>query len=183
MTEHNVPSSLSDQITAYAREKHLSARTLARWHAWPVEDQTALLRLACELQLNENHLRDFLDWLEEIAVRDRCTVGAILELPQLRQQLSAKTTRNEKLKGVKEALRKLRYPCLSRLEADLRAAVKALALGGQIRISFPPALEGDAVTFTLTVRNVRELAECLMRLQRRLEDGGLQRVFDLLDQV
>lgn len=183
MTRQDVPPSLSDQVAAYARAKHLSAHTLARWHAWPAEDQAALLVLARELQLNENHIRDFLDWLEDIAARDQCAVGDVLGLPEVRRQLTAQTARNEKLKGVKEALRKVRYPRLSRLEADLRAAVRALDLGGRVRVSFPPALEGDEVTVTMVVRNVHELADCLTRLRQRVEDGRLQKVFDLLDQV
>lgn len=183
MTQHDAPFALSDQVAVYARDKHLSPSTLARWQAWPEEDQAALLALARELQLNENHLRDFLDWLEEIAMRDRCRVADILNAPTIQHPLTAHTARSEKLKGVKEALRKIRYPRLSRLQADLQAAVKALDLGRQVRISFPPALEGDAITVTLTARNVRELADCLTRLHRRIEDGGLQKVFDLLEQT
>lgn len=181
-TQHDPPCALSDRIAAYAREKRLSAPTLARWQAWPQEDQAALLTLACELQLNDNHLRDFLDWLEEIIARDRCRVGDIVNAPAIQRPLTTHATRSDKLKGVKEALRKIRYPRLSRLEADLQAAVKALDLGRQVRIVFPPALEGDAITITFSVRNVHELADCLTRLQRRIEDGGLQKVFDLLDQ-
>ncbi|MCS6924693.1 MAG: hypothetical protein NZ578_02205 [Candidatus Binatia bacterium] len=183
MTQPDIPCALSERVAAYARERRLSPPTLARWQAWPEEDKAALLVLARELQLNENHLRDFLDWLEEIAVRDRCRVADLLTAPAIQQPLTAHTARSEKLKGVKEALRKIRYPRLSRLEADLRAAVKALDLGRQVRISFPPALEGDAITVTLTARNVRELADCLTRLHQRIEDGRMQKVFDLLDQA
>ncbi len=175
--------SLVEQIVAYAQEKRLSTDTLTRWRTWTTEDQAALLILASELQLNENHLRDFLDWLEEIALRDRCTVGAVLAIPEIQRQLRAKTARNEKLKAVKESLRKVRYPRLSRLEEDLRIAIKALDLGGRVRVSFPPTLEGDEVTVTITARNVRELDDCLTRLQRRLEEGGFQKLFDLLDEI
>lgn len=175
--------SLTDQITAYAQEKHLSPHTLARWQTWTAEDQAALLTLARELQLNDNHLRDFLDWLEEIVLRDRCTVGAVLAGPEIQRQLRAKTARSEKLKAVKESLRKVRYPRLSRLEEDLRTAIKALDLGGRVRVSFPPALEGDEVTVTITARNAKELGDGLTRLRQRLEEGGFQKLFDLLDEV
>jgi hypothetical protein len=174
--------SLTDQITAYAQEKRLSPHTLARWQTWIAEDQAALLTLARELQLNDNHLRDFLDWLEEIALRDRCTVSAVLAGPEIQRHLCAKTARTEKLKAVKESLRRVRYPRLSRLEEDLRAAIKALDLGGRVRVSFPPTLEGDEVTVTITARNAKELDDCLTRLRRRLEEGGFQQLFDLLDE-
>ncbi len=176
-------SSLPEQIAAYAQHKHLSVQTLGRWQAWMEEDQAALLSVAEELQLGENHLRDFLDWLEETVLRDGGTIHSLLARPELRRPLDAKLARNDKLKAVKEALRKLRYPRLSRLEDDLRAAVKALDLGGRVRVSFPPAFEGDEVTVEITARNVKELDEGVTRLRQRIENGALQRVFDLLDQV
>jgi len=174
---------LPEQIVTYARHKHLSAQTLGRWQAWTEEDQAAWLSVAEELQLGENHLRDFLDWLEETVLRDGGTIHSLLARPELRRPLDAKLSRNDKLKAVKEALRKLRYPQLSRLEDDLRAAVKALDLGSRVRVSFPPAFEGDEVTVEITARNVKELDEGVTRLRQRIAAGALQRVFDLLDQV
>src|SRR5688572_13168560 len=65
------PLSLTnDHIAAYAEAKRLSPQTLIRWKAWSEEDQVTLLTVAQELQLGENQLRDFLDWLEEIMARD-----------------------------------------------------------------------------------------------------------------
>jgi hypothetical protein len=176
-------SNLSEQIAAYAQQKHLGAPVLARWQAWAHEDQAAFLTLAEKLQLGENQIRDFLDWLEEVAVRDGGAIHEILARPEIRRPLDSRLSRNDKLKAVKDALRKLRYPRLSRLEEELRAAVKALDLGSRVRVSFPPALEGDEVTIELKARNVRELAETVNRLQQRLEDGVLRRLFDMLDRV
>ena len=176
-------SALAEQILTYARHKHLSAQTLARWRAWTEADQTALLALAEELQLGENHLRDFLDWLEETVLRDGGTVRGVLSRPEVSRPLAAKLARNDKLKAVKDALRRVRYPRLSRLEEDLRAAVKALDLGGRVRVSFPPSFEGDEVTVEITARNVKELNESVARLRQKLDDGGLRQIFDLLDQV
>jgi len=175
--------SLAEQILAYAQHKHLSAQTLARWQGWTAEDQAELLTLAEELQLGENHLRDFVDWLEEIVLRDGGTLGAVLSRPEVHRSLNTKLSRNDKLKAVKDALRRLRYPQLSQLEDDLRAAIKALDLGGRVRVSFPPAFEGDEVTVAITAHNVKELDDSVARLRLRLADGTLQRMFDLLDQV
>jgi hypothetical protein len=176
-------SSIPDQLIAYAHEKHLSAQTLQRWQSWSEEDQSALFLLAKELQLNENQLRDFLDWLEEIVARDSVTVRGILARTELQRPLEAKLSRNDKLKAVKEALRKIRYPRLSQLEDDLRAAIKALDLGDRVRVSFPLALEGNEITLEIKTRNVQEIRDSLTQLQQRLEDGSLQRVFELLDEV
>lgn len=178
----NLPS-LVEQISAYARQKRLSGQTLARWQAWREKDQAALLALAEELQLGENQVRDFLDWLEEISARDGSTIANLLARADICRPLGSKLSRNDKLKAVKDALRKVRYPRLSLLEENLRTAVKELDLGQRVRVSFPPALEGDEVTIEIKVRNVKELADSLTRLRQRLDEGAVQQLFDLLDQV
>ncbi len=176
-------SSIADQLIAYAQDKRLSAQTLQRWQAWPEEEQAAFFPIAKELQLNENQLRDFLDWLEEIVARDGVMVRDVLSRAELQRPLESKLSRNDKLKTVKEALRKIRYPRLSQLEDDLRAVIKALDLGDRVRVSFPPALEGNDVTFEIKARNLEEVKDRLALLQQKLEDGSLRRVFDLLDEV
>ena len=103
--------------------------------------------------------------------------------PDLRHPLQAQLSRNDKLRAVKEALRKIRYPRLSRLEDDLRAAVKALDLGSRVRVSFPAALEGDEITFEIKARSVQELSSSLVTMQQKLADGSLRRVFELMDEV
>ena len=176
-------SLLADQLVAYAQEKRFSAQTLQRWQSWKEEDRAALLVVAKALQLNENQLRDFLDWLEEIVTRDGVAVRDLLGRVDLQHPLRANLSRNDKLKAVKEALRKIRYPRLSRLEDDLRAAVKALDLGSRVRISFPAALEGDEITVEIKARSVQELGSSLVTMQQKLADGSLRRVFELMDEV
>jgi hypothetical protein len=176
-------SVITEQISTYAQLKRLSPQTLARWRAWTEADQAAFWELVQELQLGENHLRDFLDWCEEIVLRDGGTVVSLLSKPELRQPFEAKLGRNDKLKLVKDALRKIRYPRLSRVEENLRAAVKALDLGGRVQISFPPSLEGDDITVVIKARSVKELSESVERLLRRLDEGAMQRVFELLEEV
>ena len=176
-------SSIANELAIYAQEKRLSVQTLQRWQSWSEEDQAALFPVAKELQLNENQLRDFLDWLEEIVARDGVTVRDVLGRSELQRHLEAKLSRNDKLKAVKEGLRKVRYPRLSQLEDDLRAALNVLDLGNQVRVSFPPALEGNEITLEIKARNVQELSESLAQVQQKLADGSLQRVFTLLDEV
>ncbi len=174
---------LRDQLAAYAQRKHLSPAICDRWQAWQAEDQAALLAYAEELQLGENQLKDFLDWLEEIALRDETAIQAVLGQIEIRSALASPGSRHDKLKAVKTALRKMRYPRLTQLEASARAAVQALDLGRSVQISFPPAFEGDEITVTFRARNTSELQERLSRLQQRVDDGGFQHMFDVLDEV
>jgi len=176
-------TTLAEQLLTYAQLKRLNLQTLARWQAWAEADQAALWEIVYELQIGENHLRDFLDWCEESSLRDEQTIASLLARPEIRQPLAAKLGRNDKLKVVKEALRKIRYPRLSRLEDELRATVKALDLGGRVRVSLPPSLEGDEITVEIKAKSAKELSDSLKKLQQRLEDGAIQRLFGQFDYV
>jgi hypothetical protein len=182
MTEESL-AAFNEQLTMYAQQKHLSPQTLARWQAWAEADQTALWEVVQELQLGENHLRDVIDWCEEIALRDDGTIAGLWARPEMQRPLTSKLGRNDKLKAVKETLRKIRYPHLSRLEEDLQAAIKALDLGRRVQVSFPPSLEGDEMTVSIKARNAKELQDSVEQLRERLANGTIQQLFTLLDQV
>ena len=64
-------------------------------------DQAALWEIVRELQLGENHLHDFFEWCEESSLRDGQTIAELLARPEIRQPLTAKLGRNDKLKAVK----------------------------------------------------------------------------------
>lgn len=177
------PPDPTDSVAAYARQKRFSAATLARWQAWPAEDQAALLSLVCDLRCGENQVKDLLDWLTDIALRDACGVAEVLARPAIHVARAGSASRNDRLKAVKAALRRLRFPRLVRLEDQAHRAVRALDLGRSVQVSFPPNFEGDELTISLTVRSVDDLRAQCARLNDRLADGGFARLFAALDHV
>ena len=62
------------EIRQYAKDKGFHPQTLERWLGWDQSARDDLFRLAVGLKLGENHLRDLMDWLEEIALRDQSTI-------------------------------------------------------------------------------------------------------------
>ena len=52
-------------------------QTLSRWLSWLEADRAALAKLALDLRISENHLRDLMDWGEEIALRDGIALAEI----------------------------------------------------------------------------------------------------------
>ena len=177
------PAGHTDPVAAYAREKRFSAATLARWQAWPAEDRAALLSLVRDLRCGENHVKDLLDWLTDIARRDACGVAEVLAQPAIRAARAGAASRNDRLKAVKATLRRLRFPRLTRLEDQVHQAVRALDLGRSVQVSFPPNFEGDELTISLTVRSADQLRAQCACLNDRLADGGFARLFAALDQV
>jgi len=70
---------MDQAIHEYGREKVFQKQTLDRWLKLPEPDREALLELARGLRIGENHFRDFLDWLEEISLRDGASLCQILK--------------------------------------------------------------------------------------------------------
>ncbi len=165
----------------YAQEKHLRPQTLRRWDAWGEKDREALWNLVSELKMGENHLRDFLDWLEEIQVRDGRNPAEVLEEKEIQSLLSRPLSRQDKLKEIKRTLRKMRYPQLSRLEEHLKEAARKIERGGRVRVVLPPFLEGSELTLEIHAKSPQELKNSLEDLLLRMDE--VERLFKLLDEV
>ena len=172
---------LREDITSYARERGIHAQAVERWLALGEGDQRALLDLARGLRLGGNHFNDFLDWCVEISLRDGCPIAGIIAGKELGPTLSdSRMGRNDRLKHAKEALRRLRYPRLTRTEDEVRSRLRGLKLDPRIRITVTPGLEGG-----LTVELQAGSVEALARLARELEslagDGTAKEVFALME--
>ena len=134
---------LHEEITNYGGERGIHAQAVQRWLALGEADQNAMLRLARNLRLGGNHFNDFLDWCVEISLRDGCSIASVIEGEELAPTLSdSRMGRNDRLKHAKEALRRLRYPRLTRVEDEIRRRLRSLKLDPRIRITVAPGLEG-----------------------------------------
>lgn len=173
---------MSDQeIIAYGWAKGLHKQTLDRWLKLAEADRRALWDLVNDLKLGENHLRDFLDWLEEIGRRDGLGFSEVLKGETLlRISSDTRLGRNDKLKQIKEELRRLRFPRLARVEEEIRRRIHELKLGPQIRISVPPGLEGG-VTVEVKAASYEELVRLAKELGALAEKKAMKEIFGLLE--
>lgn len=139
------------------------------------------MELALNMRLGENHLRDFLDWLEEIALRDGLSFRDILQGAALsRISSDPRLSRNDRLKRMKEELRRLRFPRLARLEEQIQERVRELKLGPRLQISFPPGLEGGELTVHIKAASCAELEKSARVLAESLEKKAMKEIFELL---
>lgn len=155
----------------------------ARTVDWTSDEHVALARLIATLRPSPRHLRDILDWLDDIGTRAGQRPSAVLADPVLVRLLAARGSAPDRLKRWKEALRRLRYPRLAAREAEAGALVRAMALGPGVRIQLPPALEGGAVAVTVTAASADDLGASLTRLDASLRAGDIARLFSLLDEL
>src|SRR5574342_602993 len=129
------------KIRAYAAAKGFHLQTVERWLAWNEQDRDGLFRIAHALKLSEHHLRDLMDWLEEISLRDQIGMSDILGRHDIVHiETDPRLGRADKLKRIKEQLRRLRFPRLAETEDSLRTRIQELKLHPEVRLSVPTGL-------------------------------------------
>jgi hypothetical protein len=168
-------------IRDYAKAKSFHWQTLDRWLAWQPEDQAALARIALPLKVGENHLRDMMDWLEEISLRDNAKIHQILTRPAICAiETGPRLGRADKLKRIKEQLRGWRFPRLAKMEESIRAKIQALKLPAEIHLSVPPGLEGGRLQVEFSAGSVAEFGKLCQSLNDAAAAALTGEIFDLL---
>jgi|SRR6185503_14641783 hypothetical protein len=169
------------EIRGYATAKGFHRQTLERWLAWEAADRESLQEIAGSLKIGENHLRDIMDWLEDIALRDSTKIHAILTRPSV---VSIKTDprlgRADKIKRIKEQLRRWRLPRLAALEESIRTKIQTLKLPAVIRLSVPPGLEGGRLQVQFSAGSAVELEKLTHQLNVAASSALTAEIFDLM---
>jgi hypothetical protein len=169
------------QIRAYAETKAFHAQTLERWLTWQEADREPLLGLVIGLKIGENHLRDLMDWLEEIALRDKTPIAEVLSTKPIGDIASdPRLGRADKLKRIKEQIRRRRFPRLAQTEDEISGRIKDLQLAPEIRLSVPPGLETGRVHVEFSAATHDELIRLTNKLAQAVQQDAARTVFKLL---
>lgn len=148
---------------------------------WDELDRVGLWRVAHALKIGENHLRDLMDWLEEIALRDPVSIHEILSRPDLHDiETDPRLGRADKLKRIKELIRRLRFPRLAETEDALLTRIQELKLHPEVRLSVPTGLEGANLHVEFNASSPRELGRLAARLVEAANQELVAEIFALL---
>ncbi|MGH7793848.1 MAG: hypothetical protein ACREQ2_02940 [Candidatus Binatia bacterium] len=168
-------------IRDYAQAKGFHRQTLERWLGWAAADRDALKEIAVGLKISENHVREMMDWLEEISSRDQSKIHDILAKQEI---FSIKTNprlgRADKLKRIKEQLRRWRLPRLAGIEDAIRHNIQALKLPAEIRLSVPPGLEGGRLQAEISAGSLAEFQQLASRLSDAAATNWVAEIFQRL---
>ena len=169
------------QIHDYARSKGFHPQTLRRWLSWDQSDRDALSGLVFALKIGENHQRDLMDWLEEIALRDQSKIQELLTSDAIRNiESDPRLGRADKLKRIKEQVRRLRFPRLAHTEDLIRARIQELKLHPEIKVTVPLGLEGGSLRVEFAAANQDELKRQIAKLTEAAEKDSIAKIFALL---
>jgi hypothetical protein len=144
-------------------------------------DGAALLQLAEALKVGENHFKDLLDWLEEISVRDGAGAAQVLGREELGRIVSdPRLGRSDRLKRLKDEVRRLRFPRLARIEDEIGRRVRGMKLDSKVQLTVPAGLEGGAVTIQMKAASHEELKRLSAEVARVVEEESMKEIFALL---
>ncbi len=122
-----------------------------------------------------------MDWLEEVALRDGVTIQAVLSTKAVDNiATDPRLGRADKLKRIKEHIRRLRYPRLAEIEDLIRAKIQELKLAPEIRLSVAPGLEGGNLRVEFSAASHDELKSLTEKLRQAAEKKLPAEIFDLL---
>ena len=122
-----------------------------------------------------------MDWLEEIALRDHVGIGDILAAKKIEElKTDPRLGRADRLKQIKEQLRRLRYPRLAAAEEEIRKRVQSLKLHPQIRLTVPPGLEGGRLQVEFSATSATELRALVGKLCETVGAPSVAEIFGLL---
>ncbi len=140
-----------------------------------------MYRLAVALKVGENHLRDLMDWIEEISLRDGLQVRRILGDGSIGAlESDPRLGRADKLKRIKEQIRRRRFPRLAQTEDSIRARVQELKLQPEIRLTVPRGLEGGRLRVEFDAASQEELQRSVARLADATGKEAVREIFGLL---
>jgi hypothetical protein len=169
------------EIRNYTIAKGFHRRTLERWLSWEPADRDALAELAKNLKIGENHLRDLMDWLEEIGLRDRLRIHDVLRSKAIAHiETDPRLGRADKLKRIKEQVRRLRFPRLAETEDAIRNEIQALKLAPEICLSVPSGLEEGSLQVEFKATSHDELKRMMAQLNDAVEKDSVREIFELL---
>jgi ParB-like chromosome segregation protein Spo0J len=164
---------------------NIPLRVFAVMGKWEDADRAAAERLFADLRPGRNKLRDLLEMVDEIAVRDATVPRTVLEEKKIRTALDdPNRPLNERYDAVHKHLHALRNPYLSDLQSRVRKAAERLNLDPRTKLRLPDNFEQDLVKIELRFSTQEELtrqveklfgacdADALAELMRIIKEQG-----------
>jgi len=171
LEEHLKASSIKEDLRrALARHGCSLANALRLSRMYP-EDQEAFVDLFPSLHLGENLMREVLELLWEIQMRDRVLPRQILSDPELLRAMEAQgNDRPQRTNVLRRHLLKIRMPNLSCMEESFHKARGALGLPSQISVQHSGFFESLGVTVGFNAKTPKDFMEMSRRLWEASQD-------------
>jgi len=151
---------------------------------FPESDRMPVFECLKFLNLNLNQQKEFLELLRDLCLRDAVSARRVLDQEDVRRLLDHPAwSRPQKADRMKRWLKDQLNPRLKEAETAFDEQLRELRLPSKIRIAHAPFFESEGLRVTMDVKNGTELLETIRELKRLFEDGGLEKLYDIVDEL
>lgn len=165
LEEHLKTSSIREDLRRALVRQGCSLANALRLSRMHPQDQEAFVALLPSLHLGENLMREFLEVLWEIQMRDGISPRQILSDKDLLGAMAERgEDRPQKTNVLRSHLLKIRMPNLSSMEASFHKARGALGLSSQVAIKHSEFFESLGVSVGFNAKTPKDFVEMSRRL-------------------
>lgn len=148
-------------------EKRLSAKAFKSLLDLNARSRSSVVSWILSINLNSKQQLQFIEYLQDISMRDECSVHDLLLDEDLINILNdANRNSPQKAKAILRRLKSRRFPMLDRSEKAYRKYISSLDLPKGARIHHPPFFEGSEFRLDITFKKGGELKEKLEYINR-----------------
>jgi len=139
----------------------LSLKAALRLMDFSVSDRRVLLKLFLQVKFSESHQLLAMQLLEETAFREKKPLSGLMATLLLTDLLDQEMPQQK----IMAAIRRLRFPELSRCEDEWRQWEKKRSVSGRVALAHVPLFAKEEIQIFFTVKNRLEADELLKKLK------------------
>lgn len=168
-----------EALTAMAEER-LDLECGARLAHWSLSDREAALNLFEALLPSKQKKKQWLDWLEDVARREKISPAQILAAEEIveAQAQVARLGRPAAEEGARRYLWSRRHPALAEMVATRRERVRALGLPPAARLELDPTFEDLKFSLELTFSAPSDFAKLAEVVAGLVSSPDFQQLLD-----
>ncbi len=157
----------------------ISLSTALELSNMPSDTAIAFADLFSTLKLSLNKQRELVRTVEEIAIRERATIADVLRSHTVQNPLhNPDMDRSQKVQHLRDALKKRRFPEITRAEDRFDRYLKTLKLGPGVKLMPPPYFEGITYTLSMRFNSLDELQQHKKTVGRLIQNPSLKKILD-----
>lgn len=131
------------------------------------DDGRVLSDLFKRINTGLNNQRELLEFLVELSIIKDLSISRLLEQEDINKILSdSDSPLPQRVQRLRQVLKKMRYPELSKAEDGFYQAVKALKVNSTIHLQPPPFFEGKTFRLSLSIHSRQHLKSLLPDLEK-----------------
>jgi len=141
----------------------------------PVDRVPILLDIILKYKLNNNESRQVINNIEEITLRDQKSAAEVIN--DVENKMGAE---NKGKNDLRQELKRIRYPALSKVEEKYRKTVDDLNLPKDVNLFINQYFEANDIELRLKVKSTEELSQILSSLENSLRSGGIEKLLEII---